>query len=215
MKNKTIGAVIILLIICSSHQLSAQKNKFKLSIEYSPNFSKLTDEVVNERFKLSHNGLLRIQYNSKQKFNPTFGLGFLNTGELEKSVIGGQFGIEEVKFIRNHNFLYIPVGVKINFDKFYLLPEVGFGYSISNTKKQVINYTNGETEKVKLDETLMFGEFNKYVIPISLIIAKEFGIGSKTISTGLKGYYGMNKVVKDVPRSNHYFGIGIVLALNL
>ena len=183
--------------------------------EFLQPFSKLTDEIVNERFKLSHNGLLRIQYNSKHKFNPTFGLGFLNTGELEKSDIGGQFGIEEVKFIRNHNFLYIPVGVKINFDKFYLLPEVGFGYSISNTKKQVINYTNGETEKVKLDETLLVGDYNKYVIPISLIIAKEFGIGSKTISTGLKGYYGMNKVVKDVPRNNHYFGIGIVLALNL
>lgn len=207
--------ILFLLLSISQTLFSQENNKFRLTVEYSPNYSRLTDEVVNERFKLSHNALLRISYNSKGKLKPTIGLGFLNTGELERSEIGGQLGIESVKFIRNYNYIYIPIGIKIKFNKIYLLPELGIGVNISNKTKQITEFTNGEKEKKTRDETLITGEFNKTSIPISLAIGADYSIGNKSFSTGIKGYYGLNQVVKDVSRNNHYFGIGLVLAMNL
>lgn len=215
MKRNTINILISVLSIFSVQRLLAQENKFLLSIEYSPNCSKITDEVVNEKYKLSHNALIRIEYNTKGKIKPSLGLGYLNTGELEKSEIGGQQGIEEVKFIHNYNYLFIPIGVIIKFGKFYFLPEIGLGVNISNKTRQITKFTNGETEKETRDETLISGEFNKLSIPLSLSVARQISIGGKSFSTGCKGYYGINKVVRDVPRNNHYFGLGVLLAMNL
>lgn len=215
MKRNTINILISVLSIFSAQRLLAQENKFLLSIEYSPNCSKITDEVANEKYKLSHNALIRIEYNTKGKIKPSLGLGYLNTGELEKSEIGGQQGIEEVKFIHNYNYLFIPIGAIIKFGKFYFLPEIGLGVNISNNTRQITKFTNGETKKETRDETLISGEFNKLSIPLSLSVARQISIGSKSFSTGLKGYYGINKVVRDVPRNNHYFGLGVILAMNL
>jgi len=30
---------------------------------------------------------------------------------------------------------------------------------------------------------------------------------------GLKGYYGLNQIVKDVPNTNHYYGFGLNLGV--
>lgn len=46
------------MVIGISQSLFSQENKkYSLTVEYSPNYSRLTNEVVNERFKLSHNVL--------------------------------------------------------------------------------------------------------------------------------------------------------------
>lgn len=215
MNTKEIKYLILFLLVSTSQTLFSQENNFNLTIEYSPNYSRLTNEVVNEKFKLSHNALLRISYNTNGKIKPTFGIGFLNTGESESSEIGGQFGIESVKFIHNYNYLYIPIGAKINLGKLYLLPELGIGLNFSNKTKQITEFTNGETEKETRDEQLVVGEFNKISIPLSLSVGTDLELFGKSFSTGLKGYYGLNQVVNDVPRNNHYFGIGIILAMNL
>lgn len=204
------------MIIGVSQTLFSQENKkFGLTIEYSPNYSRLTNEVVNERFKLSHNALLRMSYNSVGKIKPTIGLGFLNTGELERSELGGQLGIESIKFIHNYNYLYIPIGAKINLGQFFVLPEIGLGINISNKTKQITKFTNGQTEKETRDEQPNSGKFNNLTIPIALSVGTDFQMAGKSFSTGMKGYYGLNQVVKDVPRDNHYFGIGLLIAMNL
>jgi hypothetical protein len=216
MNTKQVKYLILILIISYSQSLLSQgNNKFILTIEYSPNYSRLTNEVVNERFKLSHNALLRISYSGNVKFKPTIGLGYLNTGELEKSEIGGQLGIESVKFIHNYNYLYLPLGVKINYGQFYFLPEIGLGINISNKTEQSTKFTNGETEKETKDVQLNSGEFNNFSIPISISMGTDFKLAGKSFSTGIKGYYGLNRLVKDVPRDNHYFGIGLIIATNL
>ena len=66
---------LILLMIVGMSQSFFQENKLvKITFEYSPNYSKITDEFVNAKFKLSHNILLRISYNSHEKIKPTIGL---------------------------------------------------------------------------------------------------------------------------------------------
>jgi hypothetical protein len=215
MNIKKIKYLILYILLSSFQILFSQEKKFGITVEYSPNYSKLTDEVVNERFKLSHNALLRISYNTNGKIKPTIGLGFLNTGELEKSEIGGQLGIESVKTIHNYNYLFVPIGVKINFGRLYLLPEMGFGINLSNKTKQITKYTNGEIKKETRDEQLIFGKFNKLSIPMSLSFGIDFMVGNISFSTGLKGYLSLNQVVRDVPRKNQYFGFGLILAVNL
>ncbi len=216
METKKVKYLILLMVLGVFQSLFSQDNKkFSLTIEYSPNYARLTNEVVNERFKLSHNALLRISYHTNGKIKPTIGLGFLNTGELERSDIGGQFGIESIKFIHNYNYLYVPIGAKINFGQLFFHPEIGLGVNISNKTNQITEFTNGDTEKETIDEQLIAGEFNNLSIPISLSVGTDFKIASKSFSTGIKGYYGLNQVVKDVPRDNHYFGIGLIIAMNL
>ncbi|MEE9437776.1 MAG: hypothetical protein V3V14_02170 [Saprospiraceae bacterium] len=196
MNTKEIKYLILFILVITSQILFSQENKFSLTVEYSPNYSRLTNQVVNEKFKLSHNALLRISYNTNGKIKPTIGIGFLNTGESESIEIGGQLGIESIKSIHNFNYLYIPIGAKINVGKLYLLPELGIGINISNKKKQITEFTNGETEKETNDEQLNFGEFNKISIPISLSVGTDFTIGNKSFSSGLKGSYGFRSSCK-------------------
>lgn len=215
MNQKEIKYLITLLLFSFSQICFSQENKFNLTVEYSPNFSKLTDEVVDEKFKLSHNATLRISYNAHGKIKPSIGLSFLNTGELEKSEIGGQLGIESVKFVQNHNYLMIPIGFRYTIGRLYILPEIGFALNISNRTRQITQFSNGETERETQDMGLNFGEFNKLTIPILVSIGTDLELFGKSFSTGIKGYYGLNQVVNDVPRNNHYFGFGILLAMNL
>ena len=159
--------------------------------------------------------MLRISYHTNGKIKPTIGLGFLNTGELERSDIGGQLGIESIKFIHNYNYLYVPIGAKINLGQLFFHPEIGLGVNTSNKTNQITEFTNGDTEKETIDEQLIADEVNNLSIPISLAVGLDFNIASKSFSSGIKGYYGLNQVVKDVPRDNHYFGIGLIIAMNL
>ena len=50
----TIGIkyLISFLLISTAQLLLAQENNFGLTVEYAPNYSRLTNEVVNENFKI-------------------------------------------------------------------------------------------------------------------------------------------------------------------
>ena len=111
--------------------------------------------------------------------------------------------------------MYIPVGAKINVGKLYFLPELGVGVNLSNRTQIITQFSDGQTAKITRDEPLIAGEFNKISIPLSLSVGTNFTVGDTSFSSGLKGYYGLNQVVSDVPRDNHYFGIGFILASNL
>jgi len=216
MNSNKMKYLVLLLFTGISHALiSQERHKFSFTIEYSPNFSRITNDVVNEEFKLSHNAVVRIGYKTKGSIQPTLGLGFLNTGEIERSEIGGQLGIESVQFIHSFNYLHIPIGAKINLGLVYFLPEISLGINLSNKTRQITEYSNGETEREVRDHQLNAGEFNKLSFPVSLSVGTDFRLGGKSFSTGIKGYYGLNEVVAEVPRDNHYFGAGLILAMNL
>jgi len=207
----------ILFSISLIQPLWTQGDKTTLTIEYSPNFSKVTNAsiLLNQTYKLSHNALLRLEYDSGGKIVPTIGLGFFNTGESNQTKIRGESDLDRVKTIENHNYLFIPLGAKISFGDFYVLPEIGLGIKISSTVKTINTFDNGETNVESRDNTLFSGEYNQFSIPFSLSVGKEFMVGSLNCSAGVKGYMGINEIVKNVPRNNHYFGLGILLGVRL
>ena len=193
--------------------LTAQNSKFAVSLEYSPNYSKITDNFVEEKMKFSHNIFLKSEYIIKGNIHPTFGIGFLNTGgqELAKNI--GELEIEEVIYKHNYNYLFIPFGVNIKINNIYLNPELGIAYNISNKMMTITKYSDGKVEKKSQDEDLYSGKLNSISIPVLLSLGYEFNLGKVNFLSGIKGYYGINKVIGDIPRNTHYYGLGLLLGL--
>lgn len=197
--------------ILITDSLQSQDGKFALGAEFSTNWSRLSNGVIGEKFKQSAHFFVRIEYQSKSRFSPTIGIGYLNTGEQEEVELGGQLGIEKIKFQHNYNYVVIPIGVNINIGNYYVFPEIGIGFNTSNKMRLKTFLTNGDNESEIEDERLNVGEFNKITYPIFLTIGRSFKVEKSIISLGIKAYYGLNQVVKDVPRDNHYYGLGFTV----
>ena len=215
MKTLEIRTLILFLLVCTSHAIFSQGDaKFKLTLEYSPNYSKVTSGFERIGSKVSHNALLRINYIANGKVEPTVGIGFMNTGDLTTSEPGGQLGFESIRIVNSYNYLYVPIGVKFNFGNLYLLPELGIGLNIFNRTKTEATFINGETELRIADLQATSGEVNQWSVPISLSFGFDFVLGTRSFSTGVKGYYSLNQLVNEGLR-NHYHGIGLILATRL
>lgn len=202
-----------LLTLFLSYHLLAQDNKFNFVLEYSANYSNITDELVDEQFKLSHGIVFGVSYGDNRMIQPTIGLAYMNTGNSIESTIAGALGIESIKYVYNHNYLYVPFGAKMNFGKLFLLPEIGLGINVSNKTRQITVLSTGESKVEEMDSQLNNQEFNKVSIPLLLSIGTDFKIVNQSFLTGVKAYYGLNKVVNDSPRNNHYYGMGFFLAI--
>lgn len=165
-------------------------------LEYSANYSNITDELVDEQYKLSHSLVFRVSYGHNRMIQPTIGLAYMNTGNSIESSIGGTLGIESIKYVYHHNYLYMPFGAKMNFGKLFLLPEIGLGINVSNKTRQITVLSTGESKVEVMDTRLNIQEFNKISIPLLLSIGTDFNIANQSLLTGVKAYYGLNEVVK-------------------
>lgn len=201
-------------ILFVNHGLQSQDRKFSLFIEYSPNMSKLTDEVVDEKFKLSHNAVFRITKYLDGKTMPTMGVGFYNTGEM---IISDDLRtttpeIDEIKYIANYNYVLLTAGIKQVLGKYYVLPELGVGLNLSNRTKQITKYADGRVVKENRESEIFGREFSNVVFPLFVGIGREFKLGNLDFSTGIKGYYNINSTVASSSRANHHYGLGILLS---
>ena len=207
----------LFLLLSLSQTAFSQESKFGFSLEYAPTLSQLTNEAEIGQFKIGHNATFRISYNANSKINPTVGLGLLNTSEIQFQDFSRQpfQGQIEVENIYNYNYLYIPIGAKIKCAKFYLLPEIGFGVIVSNNMKRITTRPMLNNERIVERISLNPEESNKLTIPLSLSIGRDFKLGNYSLSTGVKGYYGLNEITKTNLINGHYFGIGLTLTIHL
>jgi len=107
----------------------------------------------------------------------------------------------------------VPLGVKFYFGKFYIHPEIGLGYNIFNNTKTTTNFSDGTSKSETITSRIPTGEFNKITIPSFISIGREFALAKKIFSVGIKGYYGLNSVVSDVPRNARYYGLGFLFGM--
>jgi hypothetical protein len=203
--------ILIVLFISFNHNLCAQENAFILSLDYSLNFSAITDEIVSEDAKLSHNAFAKIEYSLSENLSLVSGLGFLNTGTVIESNLGGTLGIEKFTIVSNYNYIIIPIGIKYYFGKFFLAPEIGFGILVHEMEKLTREYSDGSKETEKRKGEFYSGEINQFSIPLILSIGRNFNIKNFDFYLGFKGFYSLTEVVKNVPRNNHYFGLGLLI----
>ena len=212
LKSMKIASLIILMLGCNV-LLQSQGGKFNLSVEYSPNYSRITDSYVSEKYKFSNQVILKVIYNLNERMKWTAGLGYMNTGEKEQSYIGGIEEINDIKFFHCYNYLIIPLGVKYYFKTIYINPEIALGINISNPTTIIINYIDGHQKRETKEEQLNGGNFNTITLPFIISAVKEIKLGDIKLLAGIRTYISVNEVVSGVPRSNHYYGFGILTGL--
>lgn len=217
MNHASLKYLFTLLLLSLAQTTFSQENKLEITIEYVPNFSRFTYGGDINNFKLSHNATVRISHIAKGKVSPTVGLGFLNTGEIETVDFSNEIfqGQIERENIYTSDYLYIPVGAKISFSKIYLLPEIGIGINFSNRIRQISKYPMANNKRNKQIISPDSEALNALTIPVLLSIGTDVNIGNHSFSTGVKGYYGLNPISKSKLRNDHYFGLGLILAISL
>ena len=135
------------LAICT--QVSGQMNKFNIGLEYSPNFTSVSQP-----------------YGSP----------------LADSDLGS----------------------------FYISPEVGIGWNVSNRNKSYWYYTDGsELESDYIDKDNI-DNINETTYPLFLSIGNEIRMKSYSILLGVKGYYSLNSLGQRASNAGHYYGFGVV-----
>jgi len=187
------------------------------NLEYSFEFSPLWSAVSGSNSGLSTTGtgmsVARVELRTEKLIEPTGGLALIATGSSTKSELGGTLGIEKVTFSDTYYYLAILAGGKFSFDRYFMLLESGLGYNYSNKTRTKTEFTNGEKETMRDNATLNSGEFNKLTIPLVLSVARKFKVRKNEVYLGLKAYYGINQVVTNVPRNNHYYGLGFTVGI--
>lgn len=202
------------LIIFSAIITCGQTSTFSLAINYSPNFSAMTNEVVPARIKVSHDVGATMVYNLTPSLGPTLSFRYFNTGEVTGGKISNHPIIQESTYTYSYAYLQIPVGIRVKIGPVEVLPEIGYAFALSQTVTSKLVTTN-KTEKTKRPEELINGAFNNPVIPISLTLSSDVHIGPVTTQMGIKGFYSANIVAEGVPREAHFYGIGILLGVKL
>ncbi|MDF1699365.1 MAG: hypothetical protein P1U56_26165 [Saprospiraceae bacterium] len=216
MSRQNCKYLFLLLFISLSQFAFSQDDRFGFFLEYAPNFSQTSEEESN-KIKISHNYTVRLTYRATDRLHATMGFGLLNTGGTQFQDFANQTfqGQVEIKTIRTYNYLYIPIGVKINCSKFYVLPEIGLGAMLSNKNKKTSTRLWNNNEKIIEETSLDAEEFNAFTFPLLLSIGKDFELGNYLVSAGVKGYYGLNRIAKSEESNDHYFGAGFLLAIQL
>jgi len=210
MKSLTSIAILLLLTLAIIKESVAQSSKLELSIEYSPNFSKLND-ILRHELQLSHNAVFRLAFDTERKIKPNIGLGYFHISSLREHGILSAVEFDSRKYIENYSYLFIPVGLQIRLSKIFVLPEIGVGLYLSNSTNTITTYSNGDVNQQK--STLSKDNLNAITLPLSLTAGHDIQLQSFSFALGVKAYYGLNRVAK--LRPNNYYGVGMFIAVNL
>jgi hypothetical protein len=192
-----------------------QLNNLTFDIEYSANFSKVSDPDIPYQkdyndLKLGHNIFAKAGFGIAKHLNLTFGVGYLNTSKYELDYLNGQLDIERVESHHHYNYLILPVGLKWNIKSFFLSPEIGVGWNISSKSNITIKYTNGLVESNTNNDIADIYNINKITFPVILSFGKEIYFNDFTLLLGIKGYYSLSELDDNHDGSNHYLGFGVL-----
>jgi len=202
-----------------SIQLYAQSKSLDFSLEYAPNYSKLTNVRGFEnqgKFYFSNQLFIKAEYELTRHFSITAGLGYVNTREKETLLLNGFEGIDYIDQYVNHNYILAPIGLKYNIGSFYLNPEIGFGvniFHIGPPTKQISVLTNGQKIVQRYNDNFTPNNFNKLTMPVFLTLGKEFELKKVSLLFGLRGYYSLESVVDRPFWGQHYIGFGLMTGI--
>lgn len=141
-------STLIVLTLWASG-LFGQNENIKLSIEYTPNFSKLTNNSPNHGLNFSHQFFGRVEFNITQRLGLSVGLGYLNARDKQTYPHDPTLGVKVVDLITNHDYVTIPLGLTYRMRSWLIRPEVGVGYNFSKPgrlQRQTVHMLNGERQ---------------------------------------------------------------------
>jgi hypothetical protein len=161
-------------------------------------------------FRFANNLFLKGGYKLLNNLYGTVGVGILGTREFVTVDFGGQLEIEKLESNRFHSYVVAPVGFTYYLGSFYISPEIGMGWNVSNRSKNHWHYTDGSELEVEHNDKNNLDQINETTYPIFLSIGNEIRMKSYSILLGVKGYYSLNSLGQKDINAGHYYGFGVV-----
>jgi len=220
----TLLAIFILGFWC---QANSQMNRFTVSLEYSPNFSSITnpyshqytgpDGVLSFRqdggFRITNNLFLKGGYKLTDNLYATGAVGIMGTREYVTSDYNGALGIEGVESNRFHSYVVAPVGLTYYMGSFFISPEIGIGWNVGSRGKNHWYYTDGSQIENEYDDEHDIHHINKTTYPLFLSFGNEIRMKSYAIVFGAKAYYDLNTLSEREFETGHSYGFGLLAGI--
>jgi hypothetical protein len=190
---------------------ASAQSKFSFGIEYFPSVTNVTHEVGNPYstglWPVS-NYFLRAGYSLSPKFELTSGLGLLTAREFNYFDANGQLDIETIKSHRFQKYLVVPIGIKYQFGSFFINPDIGIGWNVSNQVKNEFVYTDGRVVSNKYEDK--YSRIDKMTYPVSFGFGNSIQLKSCFVTMGVRGYYNLNQLTTLLGSyPGHYYGFGV------
>jgi len=215
------NGILTILFAITSSVMFGQENRFSIGLEYSPNFSNTTTPYYLEDngFRIAHNAFLLAEYRLVGHLHVTAGFGYLESREFQAlNIPDNQFEFFRIESHLFHHYIVAPVGLEYKFGSFYLRPEIGIGWNVSNTSLDT--YYEGTpssysivTQKNK-DEDNIRG-VNTMTYPLFFSFGHEIDLQSCTLILGVKSYYSLNEIGRRYGISGHSYGFGVSFGVRM
>jgi hypothetical protein len=205
--------LLTFLMLSFFSHLSGQGNKMFVSLEYSPNFTSTTNPFGisnNGTFRFASNIFAKAGYRVTRNLYANAGIGYLNTKDFFSADFNAQSEYDRIEQLRRHAYVITPVGFTYFMGSFFVSPEIGIGWNVSNSMKDVIYLQDGSsTGNEWVDEHNIY-DVNEATYPLLLSIGNEIKFNSWSLMLGMKGYYSLNSIGQRATNAGHYYGFGIM-----
>ena len=210
------AAVLAFFLLGLWSKVSSQMNTFALSLEYSPNFSSITNpysSLLSQQdgsFRVANNIFLKGGYKLTRNLYATGAIGMMGTREYVTVDFHGQSEIEKLESNRFHSYVVTPVGFTYYMGSFFISPEIGIGWNVSSRGENHWYYTDGTTiEDEYVDENDLH-RINNTSYPLFLSFGNEIRMKSYALVLGAKAYYDLNSLSDLAHQNGHSYGFGLL-----
>ena len=208
-------------------QATSQMNKFTVALEYSPNFSGITNPYTSQvsgpdvirstrqdgGFRAANNLFLKGGYKLTTDLYVTGAIGLFGTREFETIDLNGELGIETLESNKFHSYVVTPVGLTYYLGSFFISPEIGIGWNVASKGKNHWYYTDGSEIEHEYEDEHDIHQINKTNYPLFLSFGNEIRMKSYSIVLGAKAYYDLNTLSQREFKTAHSYGFGLLAGI--
>jgi hypothetical protein len=219
------NGILTILFAIAYTAVYGQDNRFSIGLEYSPNFVNSTgpdyfNGSSENEFRLAQNAFLLAQYRLAGNLHVSAGFGYLETREFHSFDVppSNQYDLYKIESHLFHHYLVAPVGLEYKFGSFYVRPEIGIGWNVSNTSLDTYyigspSAGGSGTQKHKDENNIH--NINSMTYPLMFSFGHEAKLKSCTLILGVKSYYSLNSIGSTYRESGHYYGFGVSFGVRM
>lgn len=161
-------------------------------------------------FRFASNIFAKAGYKLTGNLYANAGIGYLTSKEFIRVDYGSNFEISRIEQVRINGYVVTPIGFAYYMGSFFVNPEIGIGWNVSNKSNSTIFYPDGSSTGSKWVDKQNINGVNSITYPLLLTIGDEIRFNSWSMMIGLKGYYGLNEIGGRPTYPRHYYGFGIM-----
>ena len=197
-------------------QATSQVNKFTVSLEYSPNFSSITNPlrgyVIEQEgsFRFANNLFLKGGYKLTNNLYATGAIGIMGTREFVTADFQDQQEYEKLESNRFHSYVVTPIGFTYYLGSFFISPEIGVGWNVGSRGKNLWYTTDGNEIENEYKDEHGIHHINETSYPLFFSFGNEIRMKSYALVLGAKAYYDLNTLSERDYQTGHSYGFGLL-----